>query len=1465
MTPRDPRAAEAYRIFCEAFELEEVERTTFLDEACGDDVALRAEVDELLAAQPQVDLEAIAWGDATPSLVDVFRPATSESGGGLPAGFALGRYTIVRLISQGGMAVVYEAEQDEPKRRVALKLLRELSSAEAARRFRIEAAVLGALDHPGIAKVFEVGQGQLPGGESVRFIAMEFIDGKMLDDHVRLRDLSTEEKVELVAQVCEAIGHAHARGVVHRDLKPANCLVDASGRPKVIDFGIAAVREAELAASVAPTATGEVLGTLVYMAPEQLAGTPSAIGPPTDVHALGMLLYELLSGRRPHDTGVDASTAELLTGARRHDTIPRLRTLVPELPRDIEVIAHAALETEPSRRYPDATAMADDLRRHLRHEPIQARPPSRLYRLGKWSRRHRAPLRAVAVTVALLALSIAAFQGVKTWSDHRLVEARESELEGRLATMQQVMAELRAAGDETAADALFDEFVGNPAQVGSRAVTRAWLDRGSRLLADGEHERAIEALGFAYTSATDDTHRGAALRLIARSQHEQRSPDRLAATLALMERELPDLISDVGDTELQQWRLEAAFAQADVEGARELMGPTDPHRPLLELLAETRPVVPGLSLEPPLLWKLSRDHALVVDEAGSRPAQLPAGLSLGRFVPLELDGSPALVAWDDGAGENVLLELRHGGLVERIRWTGESARAATALTEPDGRVRLFVSSAWVENRFWEVDLQTGDTKTAHPATEAWESYATAMAAMDLDADGRDELVVALGPPEAYDLRVYDTDGPLRLRARLRYSQARDLAPFRCADGRLLVAATTANEVASQEVFPTGDHAGPPIGLQLFALEGNRLRHLLSLFEGGGLNADLWSGDLDGDGLDDLVFAKPGRTVLARQLPERTADGRPRFAVAALSECLPVGLVELKGDPGRKLVVHREGEYRALGASGPPLPRRDGSTLTPRAGLPGPWQRAMDLRDLGYPTVAADTLEHLASFEPEPADRARALDQAARLYEELDDPEGGAPARRRATDLLVAADDANPADAAANRRAIERLLEDGRFEEALSRLDGVTAAGPPEQRAWAQEELDRHARHRDASQQETIDFRGRLDPAWVIDQPLLVQHDLRRSRLDANTFGGVGDLARLPLRRVDDAIALEVRAEPAWLERGAQLRVSLRPRGADEPSLGAQWSGSGWGGFHYHWTAAQVDGHTSLPDKQDLRDVVRGRPTIVTVHSDPEAAATWLAVELPDRQRHVKRELIPLSSDREWELVIHALPVADDIEGAWARVSLSAIRLRGFQIDRAVPRSGTAPGAELRDRLDGRPDDARLRQLLRRPDLRRVAAGALRLAATRRSRPLVAALGDQAFVELLALACSDAAESHLGEPRTLAALVTTPHLVTELAATHEDALRLLVARGRASWLQGDAATAARDLSAAAAHVPRVSGSDACFEVEATLAEIAAAQEDLAAAREHAHAALRCAPAEDLGRDRLLRRPGLVEVVATLEGH
>jgi Protein kinase domain len=298
----------------------------------------------------------------------------------------IGTYKVLREIGRGGMGAVYEALQSQPHRRVAVKLIRsDQLSEDLLRRFSVEIQALGRLTHAGIARIYEGGETDAGGGSQPYFV-MELVDGPPLDEYVSRHRVGLADCVTLMARVAEAVHHAHLQDVIHRDLKPANILVDRTGQPKILDFGVARMvgRDRFSAATATRTESGAVVGTLQYMSPEQAEGDPDHFDQRSDVYALGVILYKLLAGRLPYRFAGGFIEAISII----HDTTPqKLGDIDDRLRGDLETVVGKALAKERRHRYQTAQAFADDLNRVVKGLPISVTPATLGAKVRRWTMR----------------------------------------------------------------------------------------------------------------------------------------------------------------------------------------------------------------------------------------------------------------------------------------------------------------------------------------------------------------------------------------------------------------------------------------------------------------------------------------------------------------------------------------------------------------------------------------------------------------------------------------------------------------------------------------------------------------------------------------------------------------------------------------------------------------------------------------------------------------------------------------------------------------------------------------------------------------------------------------------------------------------------------------------------------------------------------------------------------------------
>ncbi len=366
-------------------------------------------------------LLASSRGDTPPTTLSDVSPNEGEEGPEfetLGPGQRVGDYELIQRIARGGMGVVYEARQVSTGRLVALKMIRggEHATLEEVRRFRTEGEAAAKLDHPHIVPIYEVGQYRRQPYFSMKLLTGGNLASGAWCPQAEELDPRLRRAAVIMAKVARAVHHAHQRGVLHRDLKPANVLLDDQGEPMVSDFGLAKLVDRDRGA----TLSGQVIGTPAYMAPEQAAGRAREVTTAADIYSLGAVFYELLTGRPPFTAEQpELVLAQVLDGEPR-----RPSTLVHRLPRDLETICLKCLEKHPSRRYGSAEALAEELERWLRYEPILARPTGVWLRMGKWARRKPA---IATLAAALLVTTVTGFAGV-LWQLHEKGAAlKESE------------------------------------------------------------------------------------------------------------------------------------------------------------------------------------------------------------------------------------------------------------------------------------------------------------------------------------------------------------------------------------------------------------------------------------------------------------------------------------------------------------------------------------------------------------------------------------------------------------------------------------------------------------------------------------------------------------------------------------------------------------------------------------------------------------------------------------------------------------------------------------------------------------------------------------------------------------------------------------------------------------------------------------------------------------------------------
>lgn len=551
----------------------------------------------------------------------------------LAAGIDLGGVTLVRLIGEGGMGRVYEGRQRSPDRLVAVKVMRDVFASPATLlRFEHEAAVLARLRHPHIAQIHTYGTWESSLGP-VPYFVMELVDAaRPITRFVADTRLPIRDRVRLARDVCAAVAHGHQRGVIHRDLKPGNILVDATGGPKVIDFGVAWSSDRDRGPA---TIAGDVVGTLAYMSPEQLAGDPDAIDARTDVHALGLVLHELLTGRLPHDISGLTPLAALRELENRIGS-PAAgveRALVTEGrlargdARSLGAITARCLELRPEDRYATAAELTEDLDRWIAGEPVAARPPGAAETLLRLARRHRAWAAAAGVALAAIVVALA---GIGT-SWMRAERAR------RIAEDSRAEADSRGREAERQAAAARAELAFSNVLLAAEARDRGNVAEARRLL-----DAARDAAGW------------------------KRPPIEVAAIAATLDDAAAVIDAHAGSVTAVAWSADGSrLATGDGAGVVRIEG-----------------VDRGVR---------SRRDAVRCDHGG-RVWAVAFSADGRRLASASSDGTVRV--WDAATGACVTTLEGHRGAVYAVDYSADGTRLATAAR--DGTVRVWDTDGWKE-------------------------------------------------------------------------------------------------------------------------------------------------------------------------------------------------------------------------------------------------------------------------------------------------------------------------------------------------------------------------------------------------------------------------------------------------------------------------------------------------------------------------------------------------------------------------------------------------------------------------------------------------------------------------------------------------------------------------------------------------------------------------------------------------
>lgn len=1182
---------------------------------------------------------------------DLVRSLASQPAGSAPAivPTTLGPYRVLGVLGAGAMGVVYEAEQAQPRRLVAIKVVRQRTGdAATLSRFHHEAQVLATMRHPAIPYVVEAAE-----YEGLGYVVMERVVGEPLD--VWARGRSRAERLAVFRALCEGVAYAHAAGVLHRDLKPANILVEPTGQPRILDFGLSVLASAVEAADLA--------GTVPYLPPEALDGVVDA---QADVYALGVVLYELLHDRLPW----------ALDGLTPREALRRKRAPPPGAPRGgaaIEAIARRAVAPDRAERYPTVEALCADLEAEHELRPVSAWRPSLPERVSRWARHNRTGLRWSVVSALAILLTGGVVAGARKAAAVMEHERREQLAWERYEIVEQRLADLRATGDEARADAVFEALGEMPENQGTEALAQAWFDEARRRAGTGDEAGRMAALATALGESQNP------------SMHQEVLAELGRVFAARLDWEALELLTArVVDPSLRAAN-EAQLA-AGMRRLSALTGATGPEGIVARWSRATRTPWRPISAAR-VAWGGEERLLLLHQDANTLVVVDPLDLGRASTWPLP----PMRFGWDAPRvsvhGDRVWIAALLPG--DGIRWRLLSASVADpglrfeerlvgdgGVPSPmvagdldgDGAARLYLGSGAPERRVRSIDPAAPRLEVPNRASDAARSDLNDVLLADLDADGRDELVLSLGAWQAYDVRVLgvppgraEADGS-ELLARRQLGGVSFLARLVRPDGRVVLVVSKADSCPSERVFGPDRPDGEPQGIYVLRLEGGALvqEDFVPAPNGTGVAPGLVrAGDLDGDGLDDVVAQLSSTGDQHLWVLRQSGDGT--FTSAIVGGLALLDVTQMDADPELEVLARLPDDDEhlwVLGAGSTPLPPRAARLADTE---PTGSERADLLRRLGMRVPAAALLERLGQAEDDLDLLARYLRAAAVLCAEDDEHDRAFADLRTARRLRPRQD---VLDAELLRDHLRLALAGHRTDEArdaLAALRAHPAAGDLAdiEGVAAEVGLERATRR-------TYDLSdpGALD--WHVIDPAAARLDPEGLQLDL--IEGSGPALQLPLVREGGPFGVQLDVDLLHGGPGGQLFVGLAPAEGG-PGFGLRfdtWGGARRLAYALSCSGDDLDGRTwhSPLAKGPWIERVRFRLLALGDALLCEGSANG-TLALHERSRRVR-----LAAER-WVLTIGSSEPTDFAERGHILVALRSLALEGARPDVDDPGWGIA--------------------------------------------------------------------------------------------------------------------------------------------------------------------------------------------------